>query len=416
MAQVADNSGTFTAGIATGKGKYWETRYASLREYEAFATNIAERYWFPPASISGQLLPQVLRGRNLTQWPDAEVVAIDLDYALLGGEWSVDNVGPLEFLEFRAPSVASASSVLPLEVVAIQSGVEVVVWRGTQALTGQIASVGGDLSLRRGFGEAVSLSEVLSQRPPTIFFSNGTTVHGNSIFESRPSTYTLPRNLLIEQHDWSGVDICSETRAKAASEGIGISVHEALEKYLKTRPRLGKHRWIIFNDGAGEFADYVVIQVDWGQTLGVHVGLWHAKPAGGEPSVRVTDLQEVIAQAIKSRRWLTDVGFWKLLGDRLSRRSAPHAVVVEGNSKLLDVLCGNNERWANLSFQQRRPIVVGQVGIAQPGLARAVLQEELDKQIPSISAVQSCHLLSVFHDSVSMVARTVTVLCSKDKE
>jgi superfamily II DNA or RNA helicase len=409
MAQVVDNGVAFTAGIATGKGKYWEMRHAPLREYDAFVTKLAERYWFPPTSVSGQLLPQLTRGRRLTTWPTVAPVAVELDYALFGGGWDVAGCGPLEFLDFRADAVTPGSNVLPLRAVAIQDGVEVVVWHGCQALSGQIVAVGSDLDLRRGFSGSVPLSEMLSERPPTIFFFDGTTVHGSSVFESRTRTHTLPRDLL-SPHNWVGVDICAETRTKAATGGIGKSVHEALEEYLEAQPRRGKRRWIICNDGAGEFADYIVIET--GRSLAVHVGLWHAKFAGGAPSVRVTDLQEVTVQAMKSRRWLTDVRFWQLLGDRLKGRAAPRATLVDGNARLLDVLCGENEKWAKVSFRRTRPIVTGHVGIAQPGLARALLETELGKPDPGLSAVQSSDILSMFSDCVSMVAPTVTVLCS----
>lgn len=153
--------------------------------------------------------------------------------------------------------------------------------------------------------------------------------------------------------------------------------------------------------------------IETGRTTGVHVDLWHAKFAGGTaPSVRVTDLQEVVAQAIKSRRWITDVGLWEQLGARMSGRASPRATVIDGNPALLEVLCGENSTWDRLSFRRTRPIVTGHVGIAQPGLSRQLLEEELGRVAPGQSAVQARDLLAVFHDSVSLVAPSITVLCS----
>ncbi len=34
MAQIEGPEGAYTAGVATGKGKVWESRYVKLRQYE----------------------------------------------------------------------------------------------------------------------------------------------------------------------------------------------------------------------------------------------------------------------------------------------------------------------------------------------------------------------------------------------
>lgn len=124
------------------------------------------------------------------------------------------------------------------------------------------------------------------------------------------------------------------------------------------------------------------------------------------------DLQEVIAQAIKSRRWITDAGFWEELGARITGRSSPRATVSDGSERLLLALCGETARWKSVSLGQSRPIVTGRIAIVQPGLSKSAIESELVKATPNQSAVQSLELLTVLHDSVSIVAPTVTVLCS----
>jgi len=226
---------------------------------------------------------------------------------------------------------------------------------------------------------------------------------------SRIRMRMLPPNMLHE-HDWPRIDIGAETRSTATKRGRGRSVHEALEEYLLAAPRRGRHRWIVSNDGSGELADYLVIEVGRDK---VFVDLWHAKFAhGSAPGVRVTDMQEVVAQAIKSRRWITEVGLWAELGARLKGRATPQATVIDGNSRLLDVLCGETHKWERLSYARTRPIVTGHVGIVQPGLSRHKLENDLVQPRSSQSALQTRDLLAAFHDSVSMVA-TVMVLCSR---
>jgi hypothetical protein len=119
----------------------------------------------------------------------------------------------------------------------------------------------------------------------------------------------------------------------------------------------------------------------------VSVELWHAKAAGKAfASVRVTDLQEVIAQAIKSRRWITEPAFWSELGNRLTGQSSSKANIRDGARLQLLVLCGQAERADGLSFTRSRPVVTGSVAIAQPGLSYRQLRSELDDD--ALSAVQ----------------------------
>ncbi|MDX8141534.1 DEAD/DEAH box helicase family protein [Lentzea sp. BCCO 10_0061] len=406
MIQVADDEGTFTAGVATAKGKYWETRYSALLRYEAFLDELAERYWFPPGAQTGQLLPQVNRGTRLTAWPIELPIAVELDPALIGMGWTIEDVGPLDALDFEADMVQPGRDRLVLRALIASEDTRRVVWTGELDLTAEATAVGDDLLVSRGYGVAVSLSDLLTDRPPTIFFGNGDTVHGSVIVNSRSTTRPLP-NMEYSSLSWTGVDLEAETRKKAAENGKGRSIHEELETYLNGQPRRGRHRWIVHNDGGGEFADYVVIEIDG---TAVSVGLWHAKYAGGKKaSVRVIDLQEVVAQAIKSRRWITDPGFWTELGKRLTGASKPKATVVHGRISQLLVICGAADRADHLSFARSRPLVQGTVAIVQPGLSYKKHRAQLTAE--KLSAVQVRDLLTVFHDSVLQVARPV-MLCS----
>jgi hypothetical protein len=211
---------------------------------------------------------------------------------------------------------------------------------------------------------------------------------------------------LVSALPWDNVDITAETKAKAASNGIGISVHEWLENHLRSRPRRGRRRWILSNDGAGEIADYIVIEMlPTGQ---VAVGLWHAKFAGGSSaSVGIGDFEVVAAQAIKSRRWPTDRRLWEELGNRLGG-AYPPALLVEGNRRTLEVLLGTAGRFDRMSLAQRRPSIVGQIGIVQPGLSLGQLGKEL--ATGSTSAIQIVQLLSTVRDAVLSVAEPIVLV------
>jgi len=145
-------------------------------------------------------------------------------------------------------------------------------------------------------------------------------------------------------------------------------------------------------------------------TKDVRLELWHAKPSSSEkPSVRVTDVQVVVAQAIKSRRWLTDRGVFADMGARLTGKQSPRIKVVEGSERLLRVRLGVDPRhptWAiaNGPYQPR-----GSVVIAQAGLKWSQLQAEVAAK--DLSAIQVRDLLAVFDDALGALGAS-EIVCS----
>jgi hypothetical protein len=409
---VSEGGPTFTAGVSTGKSKYWETRYSPLRIYDEFITELCDRYWFPPVPPSGPLFPSVTRGRRLEAWPTAIPFLVELDYAFLGTGWVVERAWPLDSIEFQV-DVASAGAEkdrLPFIGVVTEEGIPHVLWRGYQDLSGVVHTHGEDLLAHRGYGLPRPLSDLLTARPLTIYFLNGITIRGNECFDSRTrGSFPLTE---LHPHAWLDTNIQAETPTTAQHYGLGHSVQEEVEHYLSSRPRTAKRRWIICNDGPREIADYIVVEV--GRQSGVSVQLWHVKAAGGQyPSVRVTDLEEAIAQAMKSRRWMTDPEFWRELGKRLVGKRHPLARIVEGNRRVLLVLCGESERWNSLAFTHRRPIVRGEIWVAQPGLSRRQFIKEFSSAPQTLGANQVRELLAIFHDSVANVTQVSGMLCSE---
>ena len=414
MAQVVGSEErAFTAGVSTGKAKYWETRYTPLRRYDEFVTSLAARYWFPTVASSGPLLPQITRGQTMLTWPQAIPVAVSMDYALVGTEWAIDGFGSLDLAEIHAGDEAislgsppsSSSDCMPLAVRFPERDGMRLVWTGRADVLGLVHATRTELSVRRGHSSPRTLSELLTERPPSILFRDGTTVRGSELYEAPTYTSSLPDGL-VSTHDWTGVDIQAETRAKAASRGKGLSVHEWVEAHLVTQPRRSRHRWILQNDGPGEIADYIVIELlDSGQ---VAVELWHAKFAGGaHPSVRVKDFEVVSAQAIKSRRWPTDRQLWSRLGNRLAGTESPPVVVVEGSERKLRVVLGLEPRWERLSLGRRKPAITSTIGIVQPGLSLGQLRE--GATAGERSAVQIVQLLHTVRDAVLEVGSAIVL-------
>lgn len=136
--------------------------------------------------------------------------------------------------------------------------------------------------------------------------------------------------------------------------------------------------------------------------------LWHIKPAGGvKPSVRVTDIEVVGAQAAKSRRWFSDPDFFVQMSARYILRNAPVLTVVDGDSALLTALLSPKSEQNPWTLVEAKPVVRGEIVVAQPGLSWSALESRLAKN--DLSAVQTRDLLCVLDDAVGSlaVARTV---------
>lgn len=406
MAQVGEGAGNdaFNTGFAVEKGKFWESRYVPLREYNGALMDFADRYW-SSTEVLAPLLPAVARGVRLASFPPCPIAAIELHPQLLGGEWITLEGLPVDRLSLS--HVVASTSSRYLAFTAIRSDTGEQVWSGYVDTNGDVTDADQPVSVRRGHQSPRSLVALLSVWPPTVYFFNGQTVSGATLYQPPNVQRDLSR-WNPKFVDWSSTNIEKETDRSAISAAAGESIHQTLRTFLTNRPTSGLRRWVIENDGSGELADLIVLELR--SNYEVAIELWHAK-ASSKPnaSVRVTDMQVVIAQAIKSRRWLTDRTLWNELGDRYCGRTSPPLKLIAGSDPLLRALLGlvpNHPAW---SLANRPTRLRGTVVIAQPGLSWAKLQSQVEQNI--LSATQVRDLLAVFDDSLGSLGDS-EIICS----
>ncbi|MFC4613457.1 DEAD/DEAH box helicase [Cellulomonas algicola] len=416
MARVSGGAGSYTAGIAIEKAKMWESRYLSLIQYEDAIARFASRYRSSDVAYL-PLLPAVSRGRAVRAFPD-EPGAAEWHPDLMGGDRTYAGE-PVEYMDLRMVWEESTSEKVVLELRQRQDDVPPL-WRGEQALDGQVVDTDGSLSVRRGAAYE-DLADLLSEFPPTLRFACGTTVVGAVEYE-RPSVRADLAHLIKQESiDWSGVNIKTETDRSASEARKGISVQARIQSHLRAdSPRL-PHRWVLHNDGQGEFADLLVLETD--VTSQVYLELWHLKPSMSRRlGTRVKDIELVGAQAAKSRRWFIDPGFYAELGARL-RGKAPVVTVISGNVVMLHQLLANPPKGRSRPgpLVAAAPPVRGEIVIVQPGLSWGLLKSRLDRDPRSLqqttsqdrlSAQQTRDLLSVVGDAVGNLA-DVRVVASR---
>jgi hypothetical protein len=429
MFQIRVGTGSANAGGAVEKSKIWMTRYGPLREFRDWAVGTAKLIWFPDQAPQGKLLPAMDRGKRLEHWPAAPPLAAEIHPAYLGIGLELfgiadESLGTIEDLDLYVnddPTGTLADVPIepnePLRIVGVLVDAaeesETCIWEGDLELDGSVTPV-KDISAGRGYGSRSSFAELLTERPPTIYFRDGTTTIGALTYGSRGFADAFNPQQYLRGESWTGVDFTAETRKTAAKRGPGVrSIHEALEAYLLARPKMGPLRWVLFNDGSGEIADYLV--VEQGLDGGVRLELWHAKAAGGiSSSVRIEDLQVVVAQALRSRRWFTSTKFWGEVAARLTKQTKPYITVVDGSDDPagLEVRLGIREEPQTAPWTQSLPSVQGLIGIAQPGLGLAEFEQELavDPVPPGADGLRQ--LLSVLADTTISDGAELRVLIS----
>ena len=407
MAQVSEGvgNGAYNTGFAVEKAKFWESRYVPLREYDGALMDFADRYW-SSAEIIAPLLPAVARGVRLDRFPATPVAAIEMHPLLLASAWTTLEGFPIDRLDLQHETTDDSGQQLTFEIVRPDTGA--IVWSGRLDIHGNVVDANSPVHVRRGHQTPRSLAGLLTTMPPTVYFLNGQTVSGATLYQPPLVQRDLTRwNPLFL--DWSATNIVKETDRSAKAADAGDSIHQTLRTYLTTRTTTARRRWVIENDGSGELADLIVLELRG--TYEVSIELWHAKPASGtNPSVRVTDMQVVIAQAIKSRRWLTDRGLWEELADRYSGRSSPALKLIDGSDSehLLRAMLGlaGHPTW---SLSNRPTHLRGTVVIAQPGLSWTQLEAGVKEN--GLSAIQIRDLLAVFDDALGALGDSELV-CS----
>ena len=424
MQTSGDDGRTITVGGATAKGKVWSTQYTSLREHDAWVNDVANRIWFARVAPSGPILPGVSRGTRLIAWPNTPIVSVDFAPELHSGEWSFHRNGDDLNLEDVTLGLATSewgvsSPDGPVEIQASLNGDEgSPFWRGTLHVSGEVRTLTGtEVQVRRGYTFEGGVDEFLQAKPPSIHFLDGRRVEGHVVYDWRARRSTESLSILRDE-EWGGTDTTAETRATALKRDNGMqSVHEAVERMILASPKRGRRRWVMCNDGPGELADYVVLEDLW--RGGVALEFWHAKAAGGEPGVRITDLQVVTAQALRSRRFVPSRQLWAKVHKRLNGDEFPYLALVDGSDPewfLRARLGFDHSRqpggWLR-SWRVLQPKPEAKIVIVQPGLSKQDIREQAaSSSSPSNSANDALSLLNVFQDFAVAEGWTAEVVCS----
>lgn len=231
------------------------------------------------------------------------------------------------------------------------------------------------------------LSEYLNEAGPSILFEQDAMVVPPGIFlkPDRELESFDPHKLVAL--DWSGIDLRKE------SQGPNHDPDSIQARAIEHVQNLADWELLIDDDGTGEVADIVAMQVDEDRLV---VKLVHCKYSSeATPGARVEDLYAVCGQTQKSVRWRRDP---ELLFRRLIQRERNRL----NRQRRSGFMVGDGNRLYELEERARMLKPEFSATIAQPGLSKSrASRQQLD-----LLASTDVYLYETAHASLD-------VLCSE---
>lgn len=219
---------------------------------------------------------------------------------------------------------------------------------------------GAEVSIE-AFNKVETATEFFTTNPPLVRLADGSQLSGEILLKPHEELAEVFDRDLITQHAWGDTLLNQESRW-SGEELRPCAIQQKFIEHLEQGPSA----FIIDDDDAGESADIVAIE-ETDKTI--MVTLWHCKfSSGAFPGNRVKDLYEVCGQAQKSIKWTWS---FSSLVAHLTERETKHR-----GGRPSRFVRGNLDRLVVLRKASRRKYVVFRVGIVQPGLSKAGIENQ----------------------------------------
>jgi len=347
---MAGGKGKGTFGFSVKKAKLWEPEANdSLRDFRLWCEERAKDLKSAGMGTRGlPHIPSVSAGERYAEFPPARVLGMVMERALIEGRIPLLlEAQRLDLHEVELSGNRLSDTELELEL----SRDGEALWLGLQDPSGVVTDIEGKLSAGQlRTGEVVSMGEILTEHPPIVFFTDGSSIQGGRLEPPRASHRPVP-DASLRAWSWAGVDI--QTEFGTGRDG-NLSIHEAVVARLA--PQCD---FVLTDHGKGEVADVIGVAGLGSDQLAVT--LVHCKKAAKEkPRRRLEDIAEVLDQSARSApRTDPAAGLWAELRRRLDSRST-YCKVLRGN---VDQVKG----WLD-QLASDPPPVLATIFAVQPGL------------------------------------------------
>lgn len=221
----------------------------------------------------------------------------------------------------------------------------------------------GEASISFG-RKVVNLADFFYDYPPTVFFTDGSSLCGTEYIElnSPPAVYNRNR---IDGWNWQGVDLAVESQGVAPNIKTNSIQYRVIQRLMD-----GDYDIIYDDDNAGEIADVITLKQADNE---IHIELYHLKFAqGGSVSDRIGNFYEVCGQAQKSANWKYKEA--EEFVDHMLRRETKR----EGGNQCSRIQKGDKETLVKLLKLVKKKIPVSySIYIVQPGASKVGASDEI---------------------------------------
>lgn len=369
---------TTSIGVSYGRGKVFSPDASHLLDYRKWCDRMVElaerRKGNDPTGLPNLNL---LSPRTIEKFPHHPYLAV-LEWTALGSGAVVTSAAegicrPIG--EFGLDVVRLGDDELEL----VWCPEETPAWRGIVRTDGSVETRCGEAVVQDSLMGTMPLAEFLTDKPPTVFYADGSSSMGRVLFQPKAEYDDLdPRS--VSAWAFSGVDIRKEADPPAAGK-VNIITHVVGEFAGRAEVE-----FVVVDDRAHEIADVLVIEKANGSGRRA-ITLVHCKFSSKDfPGARVEDLYEVLGQAGRSVTWLDLSAFAARLLNRLGTGSE----VAAGDK---DELVARLTEWTASPAPARWSIAVCQPGL----LASAVSSRNVKIMLTDV------HEWIAQHDAVFQV-------------
>lgn len=336
-------------GASPDNGRIWENSTCHLNDYVSWAVEIAAVLTEDGLDAISRL-PQVATAKSLDGWPAAAPLLVEPNASTYERLRVTEDFHPSD-LQFDAEHSTVTDGNLRVTCH----------YNGTLVFDSEYSNKGA--LLQPSVDEFVPtldglsrLSDELEASPPTIHFADLSSVRGTAIARDKTNARP-PRRDIFTSWDWTGVDIRAEARARDNAQS---TIHERVVEFLGER--VAGRGWLLTDDGSNELADHVAIIPSDDGAIDVH--LYHSKFSTEDAAgVRAADLDVVVQQALRSRRFINNRSlFWREVARRLRVRASTEVLSVDPHDR--ESLLEHLERWSH-----ENPLLRPTFVIVQPGFA-----------------------------------------------
>lgn len=355
------------------KGKIWSLQTDSLAGWRDWCSNLgiklSNENIEPNDFLKYTLVPELRKGGVLPDehammidWPDQLFESASFKITVVHGEnrysFHECQLDIVEWApagnEFKFKLKAGSEVETVFKITLVSEG-------EAQGLFYSIARVEGpDVSIE-AFNKTDLAVNFFTTNPPLVRLADGSQLSGEILLKPREELAEVYDLELIAPLAWGDTLQNQESRWKDGA----LRPRSIQQKFIEHLEQ-GPSAFIIDDDDAGESADIVSIE-DGEQTI--TVTLWHCKySSGAAPGNRVKDLYEVCGQAQKSTKWTWN--FPNLVA-HLTERETKHRA-----GRPTRFVRGSLDRLVVLRKASRRKYVVFRIGIVQPGLSKAGIEND----------------------------------------